>query len=293
MQPGAVVIFDGGHCNFFSSNDAYAFHRDGDKYVLDVTDTLGGNVSQTVSIVNKNKTSKKTVSKLKTKKKYYVRIRTYKNVKVNGQTTRLYSSWSKVKTVVTKANQRTKTKTVGTAKLTAKNKEARKAYQAVLREGQHIQMSYRQVKYALIDLDSDGIDELFIEILGSSASVYTFPVYTFKGGRAIKLIENPHEGFVVYTDGTFCSVYGMAGYGENKYYKIKNGSLEKLLEMEGNNNLFGSTGVKWYLTKIGNKNALEAACQKWIKKFESLHKQLTLSYKDNTDENRNSMINKK
>ena len=81
--------------------------------------------------------------------------------------------------------------------------------------------------------------------------------------------------------------------GENKYYKIKNGSLEKLLEMEGDNNLFGSTGVKWYLTKIGNKNASEAACQKWIKKFESSHKQLTLSYKDNTDENRNSMINKK
>ena len=58
--------------------------------------------TKTISI-NKNKTSKKTVSKLKAKKKYYVRIRTYKNVKVNGQTTRLYSSWSNVKTVVTKA----------------------------------------------------------------------------------------------------------------------------------------------------------------------------------------------
>ncbi len=52
--------------------------------------------------ISKNKTSKKTVSKLKSGRKYYVRIRTYKNVKTNGKTTRLYSGWSKVKTVTTK-----------------------------------------------------------------------------------------------------------------------------------------------------------------------------------------------
>ena len=36
------------------------------------------------------------------KKKYYVRVRTYKTVKVNGKNTKVYSSWSKVKTVKTK-----------------------------------------------------------------------------------------------------------------------------------------------------------------------------------------------
>ena len=48
--------------------------------------------------VKKQKTTKTTIKKLKAKKKYYVRIRTYKTV--NGK--KIYSSWSKVKTVKTK-----------------------------------------------------------------------------------------------------------------------------------------------------------------------------------------------
>ncbi|MDE6658679.1 MAG: fibronectin type III domain-containing protein [Eubacterium sp.] len=52
--------------------------------------------------VSKNKTTSKTISKLKSKKKYYVRIRTYKTVKVNGKSTKIYSSWSKSKSVTTK-----------------------------------------------------------------------------------------------------------------------------------------------------------------------------------------------
>lgn len=48
--------------------------------------------------VKKQKITKVTVKKLKAKKKYYVRIRTYKTVK--GK--KVYSSWSKVKTVKTK-----------------------------------------------------------------------------------------------------------------------------------------------------------------------------------------------
>ena len=48
--------------------------------------------------VTKQKTTKATVKKLKSKKKYYVRVRTYK--KVNGK--KIYSSWSKVKSVKTK-----------------------------------------------------------------------------------------------------------------------------------------------------------------------------------------------
>ena len=48
--------------------------------------------------VKKQKTTKVTIKKLKAKKKYYVRIRIYKTV--NGK--KVYSSWSKVKTVKTK-----------------------------------------------------------------------------------------------------------------------------------------------------------------------------------------------
>ena len=48
--------------------------------------------------VTKQKTTKATVKNLKSKKKYYVRVRTYKTV--NGK--KIYSSWSKVKSVKTK-----------------------------------------------------------------------------------------------------------------------------------------------------------------------------------------------
>lgn len=53
-------------------------------------------------IVGNSKTISKSVSKLKAKKNYYVRIRTYKTVSVNGKFVKLYSEWSKVKTVKTK-----------------------------------------------------------------------------------------------------------------------------------------------------------------------------------------------
>ena len=48
--------------------------------------------------IKKQKTTKATVKKLKAKKKYYVRVRTYKIA--NGK--KVYSSWSKVKSVKTK-----------------------------------------------------------------------------------------------------------------------------------------------------------------------------------------------
>ena len=52
--------------------------------------------------IKKQKTTKKTVKKLKGKQTYYVRIRTYTTKKIKGKPTKVYSFWSKVKTVKTK-----------------------------------------------------------------------------------------------------------------------------------------------------------------------------------------------
>ena len=52
--------------------------------------------------VGKNTTVSKKISKLSGKKKYYVRVLTYKTVKINGKSIRIYSGWSKAKTVTTK-----------------------------------------------------------------------------------------------------------------------------------------------------------------------------------------------
>ncbi len=43
-----------------------------------------------------------TVSELKAEKKYYIRIRTYRAVKAEGGQNKIYSGWSKPKTVKTK-----------------------------------------------------------------------------------------------------------------------------------------------------------------------------------------------
>ena len=57
--------------------------------------------AKTVTI-SKNKTTSKSVGKLSAKKKYYVRVRTYKAVKIGGKSVKLYSGWSKAKSVITK-----------------------------------------------------------------------------------------------------------------------------------------------------------------------------------------------
>ncbi len=58
--------------------------------------------STKAATINSSRTTTKIVSKRKAKKKYYVRIRTYKVVKWNGKDTKVYSGWSKVKSVKTK-----------------------------------------------------------------------------------------------------------------------------------------------------------------------------------------------
>lgn len=54
--------------------------------------------SSTVN-VNKNSVVSKTIVKIHSYKKYYVRVRTYKTVKWNGETRKVYSKWSSVKSV--------------------------------------------------------------------------------------------------------------------------------------------------------------------------------------------------
>ena len=81
------------------------------KWKKQATQTTGYQVQYSASskfskaktvIVGKNTTVSKKISKLSGKKKYYVRVRTYKTVKINGKSIRIYSGWSKAKTVTTK-----------------------------------------------------------------------------------------------------------------------------------------------------------------------------------------------
>lgn len=78
------------------------------KWKKQKTQTTGYEIQYSLKKNFKSGTKKKTVSnkktsvklsKLKSKKKYYVRIRTYKTVKIGKKSVKMYSSWSKVKSV--------------------------------------------------------------------------------------------------------------------------------------------------------------------------------------------------
>ena len=51
-QPGAIVAFDGTHCNYYSPYDTYAFYYDGSNYRLEVVGLLGDTCSFTVNIID-------------------------------------------------------------------------------------------------------------------------------------------------------------------------------------------------------------------------------------------------
>ena len=54
-QPGAIIAFDGTNCNFYSPSDTYAFYKDGNHYVLDITSLLfEENLSLIVNVKDKN-----------------------------------------------------------------------------------------------------------------------------------------------------------------------------------------------------------------------------------------------
>lgn len=53
-QSGAIIVFDGSHCNYFSPSDTYAFYVEGEDYRLDCTSPLGETVSFTVRIIDEN-----------------------------------------------------------------------------------------------------------------------------------------------------------------------------------------------------------------------------------------------
>lgn len=51
-QKGAIIVFDGRNCNFFSPADTYAFYKEGNNYVLDCTSPLADTLSFTVKVLN-------------------------------------------------------------------------------------------------------------------------------------------------------------------------------------------------------------------------------------------------
>lgn len=74
---------------------------DGYEIVFSTSSKFPKKKTEIINIKGNVKASK-TVSKLKAKKKYYIRIRTYKAVKAEGGQNKIYSGWSKPKTVKTK-----------------------------------------------------------------------------------------------------------------------------------------------------------------------------------------------
>lgn len=73
--------------------------KDADGYEIQYSTNKKFKKAVKIVTIQNNKKNIKTIKKLKRGKKYYVRIRTFKKVASNGQTMRLYSDWSKKKSV--------------------------------------------------------------------------------------------------------------------------------------------------------------------------------------------------
>lgn len=71
-------------------------------YQIQISTSKKFSIETSTYSIKGNKTTSKSFKVLKAKKTYYVRVRTYKNAKVNGKSVKVYSSWSKVKSVKTK-----------------------------------------------------------------------------------------------------------------------------------------------------------------------------------------------
>jgi hypothetical protein len=51
-QKGAIIVFDGTNCNWYSPSDTYAFYKDGDDYRLDITSLIGESRSFVVKVID-------------------------------------------------------------------------------------------------------------------------------------------------------------------------------------------------------------------------------------------------
>ena len=184
-----------------------------------------------------------------------------------------------------------------------KNKKSRKAYKAFLEKKKFKRTKYNKFKYALIDLDNNGIDELLIDSGGTAMGNKDNFVYTFKNGKVKKLLEAYRVPFSVYEDGTLEYGMGHMGSMEISYYKIQNGSVHKLLQMYGEMGYKNISKSKrenaefqddfyWWSKKIENKKVSYADCQEWIKNLQSTQKLVKLKYYKNTKKNRKSMLKK-
>lgn len=190
-------------------------------------------------------------------------------------------------------------KEVKTAKLSKKNKKARKAYRELLAKKKFKRTEYNKFTYALIDLDSDGIDELLIDSGGNCNGNMHYLLYTFKKGKVKKLLCVYREPFIVYEDGTLEYSMGHMATMEYCYYNIKNGTLHKRMQMYGlwpdciskkeKKKAEYADGMYWTKKKIGKKKVSYGDCQKWMKNFESSHKKIKVKYYKNTAKNRKLM----
>jgi len=190
-------------------------------------------------------------------------------------------------------------KTVKTAKLSKKNKKARKAYQRLLAKEQFRRTESNKFSFALIDLDGDGIDELLVDSGGDCMANTYYELYTFQKGKAKDLLGVGRVPFVVYEDGTLEYDMGHMDHIEYSYYKLKNGTLRKRMQLYGfwpdsiseseRKNAEYAEGMYWTIRKIGKKAVSYDDCQKWMEKFQSSHTMMKVKYYKNTAKNRKLM----
>ena len=171
----------------------------------------------------KTVTTKKTVvrlMKLKNKKKYFVRVRSYKK---SGKKKK-YSKWSKAKSA--KTNSRLDDRYV---KLLG---EIYASGLYILREGSVSKAAWDYIgynefdeansEYTLVDLDSNGIDELIISAFGTPSQLNA--VYTLNKGRLSLVTAYSGSPYASLKGKVICTYGGVGATSNTTYEKLKKNS---------------------------------------------------------------------
>lgn len=210
-------------------------------------------------------------------------------------------------------------KRVSSAKLTKKNLQARKAYKLWLEDYETYLKGFNgtlgdvKAKFALLDLDSNGVDELLFYTEADVTGAKVSYVYTYKGNKMVLIKNGSTGGLGVYADGTFRSWMWRTGREVVSYGRVTNGKYVSLLNMEGIDSVSlknqlskkqlknlkyekksTSRGIEmwWYVHSIKGKESSVGNCNKWVKKFDSTHKRIN-PYMYNTAKNRSNMLKKR
>lgn len=190
----------------------------------------------------------------------------------------------------------------------AQNAKAVKAYKKMLAKkkltwGSGTADLTKNMKFAIVDVDNNGVKDLVLKNSLASYAAGYYRVYTYVNGK-VKLIDTINDKPVIYKNGIIRIDYAHTGDYAKSYYTIKKQKLNLVLSMGGVDTeanlpvakdkavkikMFGNT-VYMYSFQINNDTCTYAQYKAQLKKLVGSTTQIKYSFKNNTSKNRTTYL---